>query len=80
MTHKIHSSAKHYASLQEYIIHALEVIFISVTEGELFLVKVCDLPSEKNIWLKIISHFFLRHLPYFVEKWHIKTYYFVIYW
>ena len=49
MTHKIHSSAKHYESLQEYIIYALEVIFISVTEGELFLVKVCDFPSDKNI-------------------------------
>ena len=49
MTLKIHSSAKHYASLQEYISYALEVILISVTEGELFLVKICDLPSEKNI-------------------------------
>ena len=46
MTNKIHSSAKHYASLQEYIIYALEIIFISVAEGELFLVKVCDLPSD----------------------------------
>ena len=49
MTHNIHSSAKHYASLQEYITYALEVILISVTEGELFLVKVSDFPSEKNI-------------------------------
>ena len=49
MTRTIHSSAKQYASLQEYMNYALEVILISVTEGELFLVKVCDLPSEKNI-------------------------------
>ena len=49
MTHKIHSSAKHYAFLQEYITYALEVILTSVTEGELFLVKICDPPSEKTI-------------------------------
>ena len=48
MTLKIHSSAKHYASLQEYISYALEVILFSVTEGELFLVKVCDLLSAKG--------------------------------
>ena len=49
MTHKIHSSAKHYARLQEYITYALEVILTSVTEGELFLVKICDSPSEKTM-------------------------------
>ena len=43
--------------IQEYITYALEVILISVTEGELLLVKVCDLPSEKNMIENNISFF-----------------------
>ena len=44
------------------ITYALEVILFSVTEGALFLAKVCDLLSEKGRRVKIKLHFFLMHL------------------
>ena len=42
---------------KKYITYPLEVILFSVTEGELFLVKFCDLLNVMGRWVKIITLF-----------------------
>ena len=71
-THRIHSCTVQHASLQEYFTYALEVILFSVTEGELFLVKlsmyVCMYFMDYSINYKSTLHTICK-----LQQTHIRT-------